>query len=164
MKKIMDRVYNVEKSRKRAAVDSVDNTPKKRGRPKKVINLASRYPSIQPHGNDTAQQQIHTQAILKEMDKEKPRKDILLPLMKTTFHARRQYILESEDSVLTKLEKFPALKMPSLVGCMYVHVSCDEISQSVPSEIYSYSTKDNRHLIYNQRQSLPIFFPWFHSK
>lgn len=92
---------------------------KKRGRPKKVINLASRYPSIQPHGNDTAQQQIHTQAILKEMDKEKPRKDILLPLMK---HARRQYILESEDSVLTKLEKFPALKMPSLVGCMLLYV------------------------------------------
>ena len=115
MKKIMDRVYNVEKSRKRAVVDSIDDTPKKRGQPKKrVISLASRYPSIQPNGNDSAQQQ-HTQAISKEMEKDKPRIDVLLPLMKSTFYARRQCILDNDGSVLLKLEKFLALRMPSIV-------------------------------------------------
>ena len=60
-------------------------------------------------------QHEHVEAISKEMEKEKPRKDILLPLMKSTFYFRRKYILESEDSVFVKLEKFPGLKMPSLV-------------------------------------------------
>lgn len=111
----MDRVYNVEKTRKRAAGDPVDDTPKKRGRPKSIVSLASRYPSIQQHGNDPVQQQQHKEAILKEMEKDKPRKDIILPLMKSTFYTRRQHILENEASVLVKLEKFPALKMPPLV-------------------------------------------------
>lgn len=49
------------------------------------------------------------------MEKDKPRVDVLLPLVKSTFYVRRQYILNSEDSVLSKLEKFPALKLPPLV-------------------------------------------------
>ena len=112
----MDRVYNTEKGRKRAAIelDSADDTPKKRGRPKRIISLASRYPAVHSHGNGTPQPQ-DLQAISKEMEKAKPRKDILLPLMKSTFIARRQYILESDDSVLTKLEKFSPLKMPPVV-------------------------------------------------
>lgn len=115
MKKIMDRVYNVEKSRKRAAQDSIDDAiPRKRGRPKRVINLASRYPPLQPSTSDPAQEQ-HMQAIVKEMEKEKPRKDILLPLMKSTFYVRRQHILDSEETVTTKLERFPALRMPPVV-------------------------------------------------
>ena len=120
----MDRVYNVEKSRKRKASDSIDETPRKRGRPKRVMNLESRYPSIRPQEDESAQQQ-HLPAISKELEKEKPRKEILLPLMKSTFYARRQYILNSSDSVLSKLEKFPALKMLPLVsnfGCCIVLV------------------------------------------
>ncbi len=46
------------------------------------------------------------------MEKEKPQKDVLIPLMKSTFNFRRKYILVSEDSVFVKLERFPALKMP----------------------------------------------------
>ncbi len=119
MKKIMDRVYNVEKSRKRAALDSADDsTPRKRGRPKRVITLTSRYPPLQPHGSDPVQEQ-HIQTIVKEMDKEKPRKDVLLPLMKSTFYVRRQHILDSEESVFVKLELFPALRMLPLV-CLYI--------------------------------------------
>ena len=63
VKKIMDQMYNVEKSRKHAAEDSMDDTPRKRGRPKSIISLASRYPSLQQHGNDNGQQQQHIQAI-----------------------------------------------------------------------------------------------------
>lgn len=82
----MDRVYNVEKSRKRVASDlTSEATPRKRGRPKRVLSLASRYPPLQPNADDTAQEQ-NLQVILKEMEKEKPRKDILLPLMKSSFN------------------------------------------------------------------------------
>lgn len=111
VKKIMDRVYNIEKSRKRKTTLDLDETPRKRGRPKRSLDI--RYPSITPGDASVQQQQV--QAISKELEKEKPRKDILLPLMKTTFYARRQYILANDDSVITKLEKFPALRMPPLV-------------------------------------------------
>ena len=92
VKKIMDRVYNVEKSRKRAAVDEIDDTPKKRGRPKRIINLATRYPSIQLCAQGDHLDRQHIQAISKEMENDKPRKEILLPLLKSTFYVRRQYI------------------------------------------------------------------------
>ena len=117
VKKLTERVYNVEKGRKREAEDSLEeSTPKKRGRPKRVISLESRYPSFPPVEVDETTQEQHTKAISKEMEKDKPRKEILLPLMKSTFHARRQYILDNGDSVLMKLEKFPPLKMPPLVS------------------------------------------------
>lgn len=114
VRKMMDRVNNVEKTRKRVAVNSLDETPRKRGRPKRVISLETRYPSIRPQGDERTQQE-HVQALSKELGKDKPRKEILLPLMKSTFYERRQYILNSCESVLTKLEKYPALRMPPLV-------------------------------------------------
>lgn len=114
----MDRVYNVEKTRKRArtgpnTAEDGTCTAKKRGRPKRSSDLESRYPLIQLRDDASAQQ--HVQAISVEMEREKPRKDILLPLMKSTFGVRRQYILSSDDCVFTKLDKYPALKMPALV-------------------------------------------------
>ena len=54
--------------------------------------------------------------IEKELQKDKPRKDILLPLMKSTFYTRRRAILRSDDAVTNKLEKYSALKMPPLVN------------------------------------------------
>ena len=56
------------------------------------------------------------EAIKKEMEKDRPRKDVLLSLMKSTFYVRRQYILESSDPVNLKLEKYPALRMPPIVS------------------------------------------------
>ena len=110
----MDRVYNVEKSRKRSA--SNDDLPpgkRARGRPKKIISL-SRYPAIRKDV-DTSDDSTQQQAITKELQKQNPRKEILLPLMKETFYSRRKYILECNDSVFDKLTKFPGLKMPPLV-------------------------------------------------
>ena len=69
----MDRLYNVEKSRKRSASDSSEEPPRKHGRPKRVSSLMSQYSSITQLGDNTQQQQ-HLQAISKEMEKEKPRK------------------------------------------------------------------------------------------
>lgn len=113
----MDRVYNVEKSRKRVASRGDEPSEKRaRGRPKKIINL-SRYPSIRKDVNcddDVQQQQL--EAIAKEMEKSSPRKEILLPLMKETFYSRRKYILDCNDSVFTKLGKYPGLRIPPVVS------------------------------------------------
>lgn len=112
----MDRVYNIEKSRKRKRTGSeVDDViPQKRGRPKKQLNLETRYPKIKP-SKDSSDDRQKEQAILKELDKEKPRKDLILQLMKGTFYTRRQFILNNTESVISKLTKYPALKMPNVV-------------------------------------------------
>ena len=131
----MDRIYNVEKSRKRKASDVMESTPKKRGRPKRSVNLESRYPSIHPNLSDELQDTQH-QAIEKELQKDKPRKDILLPLMKSTFYTRRQAILRSDDTVTNKLEKYSALKMPPLVN--FVVLSSNIFLPFLPSFLLSF--------------------------
>lgn len=111
----MDRIYNVERGRKRKPIESIDETPKKRGRPKKVINLEGRYPKLQSSTDDGTRQQKED-ALNKELEKENPRKEVLLALMKETFHGRRQDILHSAVSVVSKLGKYSALRMPSVVS------------------------------------------------
>lgn len=46
VKKIFDRVYNIEKSRKRKYGGDIETPPAKRGRPPKRSTLDSRYPTI----------------------------------------------------------------------------------------------------------------------
>lgn len=105
-----------KKSRKRGATDSDEaETPRKRGRPKRTINLESRYPTITGPDDDSEEQQ-NDQALAVEMEKEKPRRDTVLQLMKHTFYARRQYILHNNESVVSKLAKYPGLKMPVVVS------------------------------------------------
>lgn len=118
---MMDRVYNVEKGRKRIASPSDETPPTKRGRPKKVSILASRYPAVSPmdEGNTDSEK-----ALANEMENEHPRRDIVLPLMKKTFHNRRQYILKSTESVVQKVTKFPALKMTAVVRIIILSVLC----------------------------------------
>ena len=89
----MDRMYNVEKSRKRKADDIADDiaVPRKQSRPKRIVFVELRYPAVrQADGPEAEQVNI---ALYKEMEKEKPRKDVVLSLMKSTFGNRRQYIL-----------------------------------------------------------------------
>lgn len=116
-----DRVYNVEKGRKRKAEVNLeeDETPRKRGRPKRTINLESRYPKLTGSLDNTGDQQKE-RSIELEMEKDRPRKDIVLPLMKQTFYTRRRYLLHNDGSVVSKLTKYPALKMPPVV-CIQAH-------------------------------------------
>ena len=113
----MDRIYNVEKTRKRKISDSMgeNDATKKRGRPKRVINLETRYPQIFPPVSDPSEQQ-KVESLAKEMEREISRKEVVLPLMKATFYNRRQFILHSDGLVISKLESFPALKMISVVN------------------------------------------------
>ena len=101
----MDRVYNVEKSRKRKYGGDLFTSPRKRGRPPKPTTLESRYPIISP----TSPGQVEALAI--ELTKEKPRKELVLKLMKETFSERRNFNIHSAVSVKSIVEKFPALKM-----------------------------------------------------
>ena len=119
----MDRVYNVEENWKRKASDAADglDSPKKRGRSKRVLSMESRYPAVRQVDGPVVEQ--ITLALSKEMEKEKPRKDVVLSLMKSTFGKRRQYILCDEGSVTAKLDKFPALRMPPAVSNFEVYDS-----------------------------------------
>lgn len=49
------------------------------------------------------------------MEKEKPRKDVVLDLMKSTYYSRRKHILGYVGSVSSKVTKYPAFKMPSVL-------------------------------------------------
>ena len=116
MKKITDRVYKLEKkTRKRAATSDEGETPKKRGRPKRTINLEYRYPRLTSPNDDSDEQQ-NERALEVEMAKERPRRDTVLLLMKQTFFTRRQYILHNNESVVSKLAMYPGLKMPVVVS------------------------------------------------
>ncbi len=119
----MDRVNNVEKSRRKrkAEVDIGDSeTPnRKRGRPKRIITLESRYPKLASPPDDSGDQQKE-QALALELEKGKPRKDVVLQLMKGTFFTRRQYILHDNGSVVSKLTKYPGLKMPLVVSIVQI--------------------------------------------
>ena len=75
---MMDRVYNVEKGRKRIASPSDETPPTKRGRPKKVSILASRYPAVSPmdEGNTDSEK-----ALANEMENEHPIEETLCYLL-----------------------------------------------------------------------------------
>lgn len=105
----------LRKAEKGRGIDGDAVTSCKSGRPKKVINLENRYPRINPQ-KDNLDEQQKEQALASEMVKAHPRKDIILQLMKATFYARRQFILHNEGSVLSKLAKYPGLKMPIVVS------------------------------------------------
>lgn len=55
------------------------------------------------------------EALKVELAKENPRKDVLLPLMKKTFYFRRNDILHNQQPVKVTLDKYKALRMPSVV-------------------------------------------------
>ena len=107
--KLIDRIYNVEKGRKRKEREnSEEHTTPKRGRPKKNVSIHSRYPAVELEGDEITYKRNCT-AIMKECEKNKPRKDIILPLLKETYSYRRSYILHDAISAMDVLHKFPPL-------------------------------------------------------
>lgn len=112
---MLERVAN---TRKRAADSSSSSPPAKRGRPKLVSTL-SRYPPISQDGSfvDETALERHMNTLKAEMDRESPRKEQILSLMKLTYAARRENILsDSADiSATTVVEEFTALSMVPVV-------------------------------------------------
>lgn len=75
------------------------------------MNPILRYPPVQA-GENTSDD---AEALQKELEKEKPRKDVVLPLFKRTFPERRQYILTTSDPVSEVTSKYKALLLPYAV-------------------------------------------------
>ena len=118
-KRIIDRVHNIRStsSRKRASTDDIEGTPTKRGRPK-GSSLLNRYPPVPDSDNDTVSNERNLIALKKEMEKEKPRKDVILSLLHQTFQIRRDEILSdrNEVSVSSILSSYKALSLPYAVS------------------------------------------------
>ena len=83
----------------------------------KKLELQKRYPinTRQSTSDDPASIQSHIDALENEMKKSKPRDQILLPLMKSTFDIRREFVRDVAVSVRSILDKYPALTHPSVV-------------------------------------------------
>ena len=93
-KKIIEKVNNSEKAwgskeRKGVSSDDDEQPPKKRGQPKKVVE--SRY--HQPMKTESGDSHKLLEAMINEMKKEHPRKEIILPLMKNCFTERRDFVM-----------------------------------------------------------------------
>lgn len=119
---MVERVRNVikqdSKKAKRSLPLSDENSempPKKR---KKGVDLLRRYPvndsTLGTENSESLEQ--HNNAILTELKKAKPRDNVLLPLVKSTYGERRMFILNEAVSVSDILEKHPSLTRPAIVS------------------------------------------------
>lgn len=70
----------------------MSDTPAKRGRPKKDA-LLERYPECNPAGASSPVVGESQKALDKELEKDTPRKDVILPLVKNTFPYRRPLVV-----------------------------------------------------------------------
>ena len=85
--------------------NEVDQTPKsKRGRPKKKNLLLTRYPPLRDTADDSVTVSRNILLLQKELQKENPRKEIVLSLSQQTFTKRREdVLLDSEEISATSL-------------------------------------------------------------
>ena len=135
--KAIDRVHNMPSTsaRKRVATDEGESSAVKRGRPK-GCSLLSRYPPVSEDINDEASSDRNIKALRKEMEREKPRKECVLSLLRQTFSSRREDILSnsSDVSVTTILSEHKALSLLYAVCflvlylCVSVRCVCMSIS------------------------------------
>lgn len=104
---------------KRSAGDDAGASPCKRGRPKGSV-LLNRYPPVIVDGDfaDSATNERNKKALEKELERDHPRKDNVLSLMKQTYSSRREEILTGsvDISVTELLTTYPALCLPYSVS------------------------------------------------
>lgn len=115
-KKLIDRVHNTKGSAKRKAVGKPEGSREpKRGRPRMSQTLL-RYPPISVSSIDECTVEAHIQKIKAEMERQSPRKQILLPLMEHTFVSRRELILSDNGiSISELLSTYSCLKLYPVV-------------------------------------------------
>jgi hypothetical protein len=75
---------------------------------------------LQPSG-DIDEDKI--KALQIELGKKKPRKDIVLPLLKETFPERRQFVLTTQVSVAELTERYKSFLLPYAVSVNSNYVS-----------------------------------------
>lgn len=118
-KKLIERAHNVAKSGKRPSSEPSASTPK-RGRPTAASPILQRYPPL-PCADEVQDSDQEEQALKKELEKEKPRKDVVVQLLRATFQSRRRYILtkSASETVLELTSTFKALAQPYVVSSMH---------------------------------------------
>ncbi len=121
---MVERIRNaIKNDRKRSLSTSSDAASVKRCKPgtedKKKDCLLRRYPSGVEGLEDCSSTQSHVSAITTELQKANPRDTILLPLMMSSYHTRRLFILHEARDVRNIFGQWPALKRQALVRCVY---------------------------------------------
>ena len=94
-KKMIERVQNVNSRKRNASGPAEGSLTPKRGRPKSSnVRL---YPDIPVINNDDESLESDNIALKKELELAKPRKEVVLSLMRKTYTYRREYILATKD-------------------------------------------------------------------
>ena len=96
-----------------------DETPRKRGRPK-VSTTMGRYPALESMDvgeyDDNASTERNRNALSKELERPKPRKEVVLSLLRQTYRPRRDEVLSDSEDVASILSRHPALSLPYAVS------------------------------------------------
>ena len=86
-----------------------------------MSQVLTRYPPMKDTGDDDITIDRNKQLLAKELQKERPRKEVVLSLARQTYSDRRATILsESDVTLCSLLEQFNELKKPYVV-CMCVY-------------------------------------------
>ena len=98
-------------------------TPRKRGHPKKAaVKLENRYSAINYSAVNLDEEKIASDSLSKEMHNQKPRRQVFLPLMKTTFDLRRHYIIHHATSVQSILSDYQESMCCNLPRSIIIHL------------------------------------------
>ena len=89
----------------------------KRRKTDKYQLLRRRYPINNSEMIDDPQSiEGHLKGLETELKKAKPRDNVLLPLMKSTFQERRDRIIDTQETVSSVLLQYPALSRLAVVS------------------------------------------------
>lgn len=114
--KLLERLRNI---RKRSKSDDLPMTKKAKGTSSVKQALIKRYP-VRVHDDreeDAESIQQHISAMVSEMSKKKPREHVVLPLLKSTYSTRRNFVTSADRADVTEiLKEYPALHFPSAVS------------------------------------------------
>lgn len=116
-KKLIENIHNLRSASKgKRPLEADDETPKpKRGRPK-ISRILTRYLPVKDTGDDDTTTDRSKLLLKKELDKERPRKDVVLMLARQTYLYRRATVLSELDTSVTQLlEVFVELKREARV-------------------------------------------------
>ena len=97
----------------------------KRGRPRKDT-LLERYPTVCTSDTSSSGVSESQRALDRELEKETPRKDLVLPLLRSTFPSRRPLIVQAASkkvSIHTLIGQHKCLKLPYAVF-IALYVEC----------------------------------------
>lgn len=86
------------KAKKRVISDCEGTHKAKRGRPKLSLAL-TRYPPLRETGDDEITVQRNNQLLIKEVQKDRPRKEVVCSLARQTYSTRRQKIISTSDEM-----------------------------------------------------------------